>query len=162
MIKRAAAAATLLAILIGLPLTLITLGADPLAWPSWATIRSAITTPDDGTLILGILKGAAWLIWAALAVSIVIEAVARVRGREAAPAVTGLRLPQSIARALFGALVVSAVALPGAAHAAPGGGGAAPVPASPPGATAEAVGRSVSPRGASPRCSPGPPSRGGS
>ena len=86
MIKRAAAAATLLAILIGLPLTLITLGADPLAWPSWATIRSAITTPDDGTLILGILKGAAWLIWAALAVSIVIEAVARVRGREAAPA----------------------------------------------------------------------------
>ena len=119
MIKRAAAAATLLAILIGLPLTLITLGADPLAWSSWATIRSAITTPDDGTLILGILKGAAWLIWAALAVSIVIEAVARVRGREAAPAVTGLRLPQSIARALFGALVVSAVALPGAAHAAP-------------------------------------------
>ena len=50
MIKRAAAAATLLAILIGLPLTLITLGANPLAWPSWATIRSAITTPDDGTV----------------------------------------------------------------------------------------------------------------
>ena len=145
MIKRAAAAATLLAILIGLPLTLITLGADPLAWPSWATIRSAITTPDDGTLILGILKGAAWLIWAALAVSIVIEAVARVRGREAAPAVTGLRLPQSIARALFGALVVSAVALPGAAHAAPAAPAvsvsavAVPAAAAPAVATAEPV-----------------------
>lgn len=119
--KRFAAAVTLAGILTGLPVVLLALNAGPLDLPSWDALRATLTAPDDGTVVFGILKTVGWLIWAALTMSVVIEAAARIRGRETAPTITGLGIPQQIARALLGALIASAVALPTAATAAPPG-----------------------------------------
>lgn len=76
-------------ILIGLPATLLALGASPLphgiptSIPTLEQVRSALTTPDDGTLALGVIKTVAWVAWAVLAVSILLEIVAYVRGAHA-------------------------------------------------------------------------------
>lgn len=147
MIKRLTAGLTIIGLLVGLPLVLIALNAGPFDLPSWETIRAALTRPDDGTVLLGILKAAGWIVWAALAVSIAVEIVARLRG-VTAPRMPGMGLPQKLARGLVGAVALTALAAPVAANAAPA---AAPVaavavqtptlqtPASAPAAAAPAV-----------------------
>jgi len=118
MIKRLAAGLTILGLLVGLPLVLVALNAGPLDLPSWETIRGSLTRPDDGTVLLSILKAAGWIVWAALAVSIMVEIVARLRG-VTAPRMPGLGLPQKLARGLVGAVALTALAAPVAANAAP-------------------------------------------
>lgn len=83
------------AIVIGLPMLLVALGADPLprAIPTWDQVRSALLSPDDGTLALTALKGLGWVIWALLTGAIIIEVVDQVRGFQA-PSLPGLRLPR--------------------------------------------------------------------
>ena len=48
----------LLGIVIGLPATLLALGATPIpgSLPTLDQLRSAVTTPDDGNLALGAIK----------------------------------------------------------------------------------------------------------
>jgi LysM repeat protein len=124
----------LLAILIGLPAVLLALGANPIphSLPSLEQLRTAFTTPDDGTLALGAIKVIAWLAWFVLAISILLELVARLRGLHA-PKLPGLSLPQGAARQLVTAaalLFVLAPAAPSLAQAAPSTVAAAPVSAS--------------------------------
>ncbi|MGB7961704.1 MAG: hypothetical protein WCF12_01905, partial [Propionicimonas sp.] len=76
-----AAFVALVALLVGLPAVLLALGWGPTpsgldGW--WA----ALTSPDDGHLTVLILKGAAWVVWALLAVTILTEAIAALRGLE--------------------------------------------------------------------------------
>ena len=52
----------LLGIVIGLPATLLALGANPIprSLPTLEQLRSAVTTPDDGTLALGAIKAVSY------------------------------------------------------------------------------------------------------
>lgn len=95
------ALAALLAIVVGLPVVLLALGADPIprSLPTWARLRQLLTSPDDGTLALTVLKVTAWAIWVFLTGLILLEIGSRLR-RVRTPRLAGLSLPQSTARAL--------------------------------------------------------------
>ncbi|WP_295695406.1 LysM peptidoglycan-binding domain-containing protein [Lapillicoccus sp.] len=103
----------LLVIVIGLPLALHALAGNPVptSVPTLDQLRSALTTPDDGTLALGAITLIAWVAWAVLAVSILLEIGSRLRG---APAVRlpGLNLPQLAARQLVAAAALLFVVVP--------------------------------------------------
>ncbi|HEY8822212.1 MAG TPA: hypothetical protein VIM49_09755, partial [Dermatophilaceae bacterium] len=89
------ATGALLAIVAGLPLALLAIGASPIpaSMPSVETIWSALSSQDDGTLALGFIKVVAWAAWAFLTLSILLELISRVRGIRV-PRMPGLRLPQ--------------------------------------------------------------------
>lgn len=116
------------AILAGLPTLLLALGANPVpnSVPSLDQIRTALTTPDDGTLAMGAITLIAWVAWLVLAASIVLEVVAKVRGLSA-PALPGLGMPQVAARHLVAAAALLFVVLPSAAPSVSAA--AAPAPA---------------------------------
>ena len=136
--------ATLLivAILIGLPVTLLALGANPIptSVPTLEHLRAAVTTPDDGTLALGAITVLAWAAWLVLTASILLEAAARLRGARA-PRLPGFSMPQVAARQLVGAAALLFVVAPATATFAghpsprrarhPATAPAAPVPAAP-------------------------------
>jgi len=115
----------LIGILIGLPATLLALGANPIprVLPTLEQIRSAFTTPDDGTLAMGAIKVIAWASWITLTGSILLEIGARLRGLRA-PRIPGLSLPQGAARQLVSTALLLFVISPAPATNAP----AAPVP----------------------------------
>lgn len=105
--------AVLLGIVIGLPVVLLALGASPIphALPTLEAIRTAFTSPDDGTLALTVIKVIAWAAWLFLTVSIMLELIYRLRGIRA-PRLPGLSMPQSAARGLVGAAILLFVAAP--------------------------------------------------
>ncbi|WP_404351751.1 LysM peptidoglycan-binding domain-containing protein [Phycicoccus jejuensis] len=96
-----AATGLLLGILLGLPLALLAVGADPVpsSVPSVSQVLAALTSPDDGTLFLQAVTLVGWVAWALLALSIVFELTGRVRGVRA-PHLPGLALPQGAAQQL--------------------------------------------------------------
>lgn len=107
-----AASVALLGLLVGLPTVLLALGWGPTpsgldGW--WA----ALTTPDDGHLTLLVLKVAAWIVWGLLAITIITEAVAALRGLEA-PKLPGLRWSQAPARRLVAAALLLFITVPAA------------------------------------------------
>ena len=118
----------IIGIIIGLPFTLLAVGANPFdgGMPTLEALKSALTSPDDGTLAVALIKIVAWGSWAFLTLSILLEVLARLRGVRA-PRLPGLRLPQNAARGLVGTAMMLFIALPtaGIANAAP----AAPVAA---------------------------------
>jgi DNA-binding SARP family transcriptional activator len=63
---------------------------------------AAITRPDDGTLVVAALTWVGWLSWATLAVSIIVEIPAAVRG-VSAPRLPALGLQQRVAAGLVAA-----------------------------------------------------------
>lgn len=74
-----AACVALAGILVGLPVVLLSLGWDgvPGTWQGWWLLLSR---PDDGTLLLALLRVAGWVLWAILAVLCLVEIGAAVRG----------------------------------------------------------------------------------
>ncbi|WP_277211453.1 LysM peptidoglycan-binding domain-containing protein [Isoptericola croceus] len=112
----------ILGIIVGLPVVLFAVGANPVGagLPAWDDVTRALTSPDDGTLAVGLIKVVAWLSWAFLTVSLLVEMFSRLRGIRV-PRMPGLRVPQAVARGLVGAAVVLFVAVPSVnvAHAAP-------------------------------------------
>lgn len=102
---RPLACLALVAVLLGIPLALVAIGGSPLpsGLPAWHDITTALSTPDDGTLFAGLLRLLAWGGWALFTLTVLIELVARLRGR-AAPKLPALRLPQAAAAALVGLL----------------------------------------------------------
>ncbi|WP_131103425.1 LysM peptidoglycan-binding domain-containing protein [Ornithinimicrobium sufpigmenti] len=111
-------------ILVGLPALLLALGGNslPETLPSVEQVRDALLTPDDGTLALTGAKLLGWVVWAALSLSIVVEAVSALRGVRP-PRLPALSLPQSGMRPLVVAALALFIASPGgvvpAASAAP-------------------------------------------
>ena len=116
------------AILAGLPTLLLALGANPIpsSVPNLDQIRTALTTPDDGTLAMGAITLIAWAAWLVLAASIVLEIAAKVRGLQA-PIMPGLGMPQIAARHLVAAAALLFVVLPSATPSVSAA--AAPAPA---------------------------------
>lgn len=118
----AAALLLLIGIVVGLPWVLMTLGQTlvdlPDRLPTLSDIITALTRPDDGSLIVIVLLAIGWAAWAFLTLSIVVETAAQLRGVRA-PRLPGLRVPQNTARGLVAAAALLFVAVPTAANAAP-------------------------------------------
>ncbi|WP_162801924.1 LysM peptidoglycan-binding domain-containing protein [Ornithinimicrobium murale] len=117
-------------IVVGLPALLIALGGSPIPTnlPTVDGLRQALTTPDDGTLVLAAVKVLGWLVWAALAATILVELIAQVRGLPA-PSVPALGVPQATARGLVTAALALFIATPTLAAPAFAGGPAQALPA---------------------------------
>ena len=122
----------IMGIVIGLPVVLFTVGANPFSGgiPTLDGIKDALLAPDDGTLAIGLIKVVGWASWAFLTISILVELVARLRGVRP-PRLPGLAVTQSAARGLVGAAMMLFVAVP-AAGAAPAPAPAAAAPVSSP------------------------------
>lgn len=142
-----AATLGLLAVVAGLPIVLVVVGADPLPErvPDWAAVQAALTSPDDGTLFLRAIAVVAWVAWAFITVSVLTEVRAALRGVRAPhlPALPGLRLSQGAARSLVATAALLFVAVPAFPQSGWIGGvpasGAVPVGASHPASVAQSL-----------------------
>lgn len=97
----------ILALVVGLPVTLLAVGSTPVPhrMPTLEQVRSALTSPDDGTLALAAITFVAWAAWLFLTGAIAAEIVARLRGVHV-PTLPGLHLPQAAAHGLVGAAML--------------------------------------------------------
>ncbi|MEL7975192.1 LysM peptidoglycan-binding domain-containing protein [Isoptericola sp. F-RaC21] len=116
----------LIGVTVGVPYLLVAVGANPLedGLLSPDTLLAMLTSPDDGSLLMLLLQAAAWVAWAFLALSIVVELVAQLRGVRA-PRLVGLRLPQNAARGLVAATLLLFTTVPVATTATALEGGSA-------------------------------------
>ena len=115
-------------LLFGMPALLIAIGPIglPHIEPSFAGIWRALLRPDDGTLALTLIKTAAWITWAILAGTIILEAFSALRHIRA-PQLRGFALPQGLARGLVAASIAVFINIHGAL-AQPTDAGAQPTP----------------------------------
>ena len=78
-----AALAALALAVVGLPVVLVRFGGSPL--PShvagWHHITTVLSSRDDWSLLLGIIRGCSWLAWLLFSVCVLAEAQATIRGR---------------------------------------------------------------------------------
>jgi nucleoid-associated protein YgaU len=114
------ATVAVLGIIIGLPAVLLAIGANPIPdqAPTLDAVKDSLLAPDDGTLLLGLLKVIVWVAWAFVALSLLIEAIARIR-KVKAPELSGLGRPQAAARSLIALAAVLFAATTTQATAAP-------------------------------------------
>jgi len=114
-----AASVAVLGIVLGLPALFLAIGASPIPdhVPTLDGIKNALMAPDDGTLVLGLFKVIGWVAWAFMALSLVVEAIARLR-KVQAPQLPGLGRPQAAARGLIGLAALLFIAAPIAAQPA--------------------------------------------
>ena len=104
--------ATLLILLLvaGVPFLLIAIGAAP--WKAdLSELRTLLTSPDDGTLAMVVIAAVAWIAWAFVAVSVVLEVISQVRGLRA-PTLPGLGAPQRAVGQLVAVAALLFVAAP--------------------------------------------------
>lgn len=100
----------LLLLVVGTPLVLIAIGAQP--WTAdVGKARTLLTSPDDGTLALVVIAAMAWIAWGVMAASVVVELLAQLRGLPA-PRLPGLALPQRTASHLVGTAALLFIAAP--------------------------------------------------
>jgi nucleoid-associated protein YgaU len=113
------AAVVLAGLLVGVPLALLVLGADPLQarLPSLDRVGQLLTSPDHGQLWTAAARITAWAGWAGFALATLAEAAAAAAGR-ALPALRGLSPMQRPAAYLI-AVITAALAAPTAAAATP-------------------------------------------
>lgn len=119
----------LVGVTIGVPYLLVAVGANPIEDGLFSpdVLLDMLTSPDDGSLLMLLLQAAAWVGWAFLALSIVVELVAQLRGVRA-PRLVGLRLPQNAARGLVAAALLLFTTVPMATTATALEGGTAGAP----------------------------------
>ena len=119
------------AALVGIPAGLWLLGGgNPLPTDlSFAALRAALTSPDDGQLFIQVLVWVGWVAWAVFAVSIVAEFLGQISGRRIT--LPGLRLPQQTAAPLVAMLLAVFIAAPTIVAVTTGVAAANPVSPSP-------------------------------
>ena len=120
------ALALLVGIVVGLPVALLAVGGSPIpsSIPDLGQVWSTLTSRDDGTLFLGLLRVAAWAGWALFTVSVLADLVSRARNAR----VPRLGPQQAFASQLVAAVAALSVLAPAAATAAAAG---PPPPAAP-------------------------------
>lgn len=111
---------SLLAVVVGVPWLLLTVGHNPLAGgiPTWSEILNTLTTRDNGTFILGLFTIVAWVGWVILVGAVILEVASLLRNAPA-PQIPGFRLPQLAAKQLVGGVLLLFIAGPALAQAAP-------------------------------------------
>jgi nucleoid-associated protein YgaU len=109
------ATVSIVGFVVGVPLVLTAIGAVPSA-TTLNTVRDVLFSPDDGTLVIGMAAVVAWGAWAIMTVSLVVEAVAALRGVRA-PKLPGLSMTQVAAGQL---IAVASLLFAGTSMAAPG------------------------------------------
>lgn len=106
-VRGLASVVALLVIVAGMPALLI--AAAPIGLPTveWSLpgLATALLSPDDGRLMLTLIKIVGWIAWAVLTIAIVIEIVAALRGRPA-PTLRGLVMPQRLAQRLVSSAAI--------------------------------------------------------
>lgn len=97
----------LLAAVVGAPIALWTAGRDllPARRPSLDELWSTLFTRDTGEVFIGTLAAVGLVAWAVFSVCVAVELAARLTRRRPARPIRGLRLPQSAASALVGAIL---------------------------------------------------------
>ncbi len=97
----------LLGHLAGIPATLLVVAplTVPNRAPTWAEVTGVLTRPDDGHIFLAALAVIAWAAWAAFSLSVLVEAIAILRGLPA-PRLPLLAVPQRGAATLVAAVAV--------------------------------------------------------
>ena len=112
----------LLLLVVGIPVGLYIAGGSPIpAGIDLGALKDSLTSPDDGTMFLQILKYVGWLAWLSFAAMVVLEVFAQARGVRA-PRIPAFGLQQRAAAGLVGAIAVmftaaSPILTAGAAHA---------------------------------------------
>ncbi len=116
MLKGLGALTALAAAIVAVPLLLETVAGNPIpdALPTWDQIGTALTSQDDGTLLLGLLKYAAWTGWALFTLSVVADVLTRLRGLPT----PRLGPQQQLATRLVGAVLALTMSAPTALPAA--------------------------------------------
>jgi DNA-binding SARP family transcriptional activator len=101
------------ALLAGLPWGLEAMTGSPLprSWPGWAQAQRFLASPLTDGAIIRFLADAAWLLWAAFALSLAIELIAATRGQPA-PRLPAIAPVQALAAALVGATMMTALHAP--------------------------------------------------
>ena len=113
LLRAAAGTAVLAGLLASLPWGLARLTGSPLprTWPGWAQAQRFFASPLTDGAIIRFLADAAWLLWAAFALSLVIELIAVTRGQPA-PRLPAIAPVQALAAALIGATMMTALHVP--------------------------------------------------
>ena len=101
----------LLLTIIGVPLALAALGGNPLPdGPNWSSIREALVTPDDGTILVGLITVVGWIAWAVFMISVTSELVTLASRRRIQIHLPGLAGPQRLAAGLLISVITMATA----------------------------------------------------
>jgi DNA-binding SARP family transcriptional activator len=113
LLRAVAGIAVIAALLAGLPYGLAAMTGSPLprTWPGWAQAQRFLASPLSDDAIIRFLADAAWLLWAAFALSLVIELIAVTRGQPA-PRLPAIAPVQALAAALVGATMMTALHVP--------------------------------------------------
>ncbi|WP_028047615.1 LysM peptidoglycan-binding domain-containing protein [Cellulomonas sp. URHE0023] len=153
-----AALLALLAFVVGAPVALVALAPLylPDDLPRWNQIGTALTSPDDGSLLLATLALIGWVAWAAFTTSVVVEVIAGLR-RVSTPSIPLLGSAQWAAARLIASAgillaVSSTVANPTPAAAATVT--ATPAAADPPAAAPQAARHAAAPAPTAPQTPP--------
>ena len=92
--------------LVGIPVALVVLGGNPMPSSiSWPAVRNALFTPDDGTILIGLITVIGWVAWLVFAISVVAELVALASFQRISIRLPGLAGPQRVAAGLFVAVI---------------------------------------------------------
>ena len=116
LLRALAALITLLAVVVGAPIALWTLGRGllPAGVPSASEMWEGLTGRDTGAVFLGLLVVIGFIAWAVFTVCVVLEVAALLIGRRRAWRIPLLRVPQSAATALISVILTGTVMLGGA------------------------------------------------
>lgn len=115
------ALAALLLLLFGVPTALVVLCGNPFpASLSWSSVRVALFTPDDGSILVGVITVVAWVAWLVFALSVLSELVALVSHRRIRVRLPGMGAPQRMAAGLL-ISVIAMLSMPQIAQEPPVG-----------------------------------------
>jgi LysM repeat protein len=146
--------AVLLLGLLGIPLALTVLGGNPLpAELSWSAVLSALFTPVDGVVLVGLIAIVGWLAWLVFAISVISELLAIVSQQRIRIHLPGLDAPQRFAAGLL-ISVITMISLPQAVQADPAADrqvAVAPAVPEPPKVIMQPAGSAMPPTVAAPR-----------
>ena len=119
-IRSGGAALALLALVVGLPIVLLTVAGSPLpqSLPSLSQVISALSHPDSGQLALAVIEIVGWVAWATFTVSVLIELRNHLTSKPRL-VLPGLGWQQNAAAALIAALLIVPTAPAATAVSAP-------------------------------------------